>query len=126
MRKGSSLMYPSLVRHAKAAWKIFERLARESFVLRPSMPILYFGDSPRYFQSERKVVTVGLNPSFNEFQNERGMLDIGFRFPLAPNMLANTTKEQDYENYLQSLNRYFETNPYWRWFRSLVPILNAL
>jgi len=57
-------------------------------IVRPSMPILFFGDSRRYECSTLKVITVGLNPSKLEFPNN----DPFRRFPAArelPPMLLN-------------------------------------
>src|SRR3989442_1258764 len=108
----------SLVKHAGTAWHMFDAHAREDFVVRPSMPILYFGDFPRYFRSGRKVVTVGLNPSYREFTSQGQGYTIGFRFPLASDiMTSRTANEQFFERYQESLNQYFEANPYWTWIR---------
>ena len=102
----------SLVRQAETAWNIFGANARENYVVRPSMPILYFGDSTEYFQSETRVVTVGLNPSYREFQNENGVYTVGLRFPFASDIVTPDTMtkrdEQFCEHYLQSLDQYFQ------------------
>ncbi len=50
-----------------AAWALYRELAHEPFVVSPSIPILYFGDAERYFRSNVKAITVGLNPSREEF-----------------------------------------------------------
>ena len=51
------------------AWLIYDQEFRtsDSLVVRPSMPILYFGDSEAYSRSAIRILTVGLNPSREEF-----------------------------------------------------------
>lgn len=76
---------------------------------RAAFPIVWFGDSGAYFASEKKVVTVGLNPSSREFTWARGE-----RFTLtrenAPKRIAvGVLKEQ--------LDGYFERKPY-GWFKA--------
>jgi len=44
-------------------WRIYKKHKEEDFIVKPSIPILFFGDSEKYFESELKVITVGLNPS---------------------------------------------------------------
>src|SRR5215211_7469174 len=48
------------------AWRLY-RQTSDPCVVRPSIPILYFGDLPRYAASPLKVITVALNPSHHEF-----------------------------------------------------------
>lgn len=93
-------------------------LGLESIVT-PSIPILYFGDDRRYFESRRKVITVGLNPSCREFPD-----DCRFRrFPLAREL----TPAADDPRYLAALRDYFRAEPYDRWFRqSFESILGGL
>ena len=50
----------------KEAWKAFECAAPSSRVC-PAMPILFFGDLEAYSTSPFRVVTVGLNPSLQEW-----------------------------------------------------------
>jgi hypothetical protein len=59
------------------SWTAYDRLCDESFIVRPAIPILFFGDRSRYLASPLRVVTVGLNPSGVEFPNE----DRFARFP---------------------------------------------
>lgn len=73
----------------------------------PSVPILYFGDSRAYERSEVRVITVGLNPSREEFPRS----DPLSRFPTSP-----LVGEDDLERYLSSLDAYYRTLPYTRWF----------
>ena len=66
-------------------------------------PILFFGDLEKYFESVKKVVTIGINPSFNEFKENRFRKNIKTPYSLE-----------------QSLCNYFRRdkgrNPYTEWF----------
>ena len=60
----------------------FARYKSQSFVVNPSIPILYFGDEVAYRKSKLKVITVGKNPSLNEFFEQAiGQYNIRNRFP---------------------------------------------
>lgn len=100
-------------------WDLFRRTeeARHGVVVKPSVPILFFGDSAAYFDSPLKVITVGLNPSKIEFDG----LDPFHRFPLARDDAAH-----DRERYLAALDAYFETDPYRNWFSCYEPLLRGL
>lgn len=86
-------------------------------VVTPSIPILYFGDLEAYDQSDFKVLTVGKNPSFIEFQEEKGRPYSFFRFPHWGNSEGAL---------LPALNSYFKEKPYTNWFSSFEPILNGM
>ena len=43
-------------------------------VLRNVVPILWFGDMDAYWESEKKIVTVAVNPSKLEFPDDKGKL----------------------------------------------------
>ena len=80
--------------------------------LKKLLPILWFGDMNKYLTSEKKIVTVSLNPSNNEFGNiKKGLAySTQYRFP-------------DYDGNIESLviafNNYFklDRNPYHSWFK---------
>lgn len=84
-------------------------------VLRGVVPILWFGDMEAYKASEKKIVTVAVNPSKSEFQDDKGVSSIGYRFPGAP---ANydSRNPQNFVAYKNAMDSYFRTNPYMRWF----------
>lgn len=71
------------------------------------IPIVWFGDSQAYFSKDnsRRIVTVGLNPSFHEFTQKRfGPVDL---------------EAEDAEERLSAaLDGYFRKggNAYWQWF----------
>jgi hypothetical protein len=103
------------------SWTAFKAVAEQPFVVRPSVPIPFFGDSGQYFASELKVLTVGLNPSKQEFPKENPFL----RFPLAA-PLADESVPYRPSNHLQALDAYFRREPYAPWFGSMESILNGL
>ena len=80
------------------------------FVVKNSVPVAWFGDCEKYFASENRVVTVGLNPSFHEFKN-----------PLSSLLLPNNIS---IERLYQSLNDYFLHEPYHRYFGGFEALLN--
>src|SRR5262245_50653978 len=101
-------------------WDAFDRLTDQGFVVRPAIPILYFGDRIKYLSSSLKVITVGLNPSKREFPDDRCS-----RFPAASPM-ATDPKQRAKSLHLEALDEYFRTDPYGSWFASFEPILNGL
>lgn len=46
----------------------FNQFKNEKVIVNPSIPILYFGDLDQYLKSPIKIITVGKNPSNNEFR----------------------------------------------------------
>lgn len=105
---------------ARDAWEQHERAERQvvPHLVRPSIPILFFGDSERFASSPLRVITVGLNPSREEFPRAAPFL----RFPA-----AEGTSGRDPDRYLVSLDTYFRTAPYTGWFNpSFEPLLRGL
>ena len=98
------------------AWRAFERVGRQHWRVTPAVPILFFGDLDRYWTSPLRIVTVGLNPSLQEFPQGSPYK----RFPLARDVTAHDTGR-----YLDALSTYFRTDPYRRWFGSFEPLLNG-
>lgn len=90
-------------------------------VVRPAMPILFFGDVDRYRQSQRRIVTVGLNPSLIEFPTDAPFR----RFPQT-SVRRPDAEPPDVEMYLTALSAYFRTDPYRKWFRSYAGLLEGL
>lgn len=105
------------------AWDIYQTFMNQPFAVTPSIPILFFGDSDAYFDSEVRIITVGLNPSWVEFPPD----DAFYRFPIARSIDPTTIGHgSGYGLYLNALNAYFQTNPYRTWFGSFEPLLNGL
>lgn len=103
-----------------AAWGIYTARMHEPFVVTPSLPILFFGDSTAYARSPLKIITVGLNPSLHEFPVQ----DRFARFRAAATVASQT--QPRLRAYLDALNQYFRCNPYRAWFRCFEPILQGL
>ncbi len=99
------------------AWRLFESAASLEARVSPAIPILFFGDLDAYAASPQRVLTVGLNPSLNEFPAENPFL----RFPL-----AEEAHPEDQEQYLDAFSAYFRTSPYRSWFQSFEPLLNGM
>ena len=90
-------------------------------LVNPSIPILFFGDSQKYFTSGLKVVTVGLNPSSMEFPDD-GFL----RFREVGSVYHEILEGKHFDKYLSALNNYFKREPY-SWFeKSFEHILHGM
>lgn len=105
-----------LADHARGVWHAALGQLPE-VVVHPAIPILYFGDLEAYWDSSVRVVTVGLNPSREEFPQD----DRFRRFPRARDLIAS-----DWDGYLGSLNQYFRADPYRSWFSTFEPLLNGI
>ncbi len=102
---------------------MYDRIKAEPFVVKPSIPILYFGDSQAYFTSRLKVITVGLNPSRVEFPEG----DRFQRFPAAENIEGYRSNNEVDAVTRQALDDYFRNKPYREWFDpSFELLLNGL
>jgi hypothetical protein len=102
------------------AWRQYERAKRAEvpYLVQPSIPILFFGDSKRFLDSPLRVITVGLNPSREEFPRAAPFV----RFPV-----FESRESLDTDRYLCTLDMYFRTVPYKRWFNpSFEPLLRGL
>lgn len=93
------------------AWRLYEQTSHPC-VVRPSIPILYFGNLSQYTASPVKVITVALNPSHHEFPVQ----DRFARFRPAENIAANELDYSAQAAYLAALDGYFRGVPYMRWF----------
>ncbi|MDY0083328.1 MAG: hypothetical protein RBR74_09120 [Ignavibacteriaceae bacterium] len=94
----------------------YKKYSIEDYVVKPGLPILYFGDLEAYKKSELKIITVGKNPSNNEFKLHTADNYSFCRF------LNWDDKKQ---NLCEVLNSYFESEPLKQWFSSFEPILNG-
>ncbi len=90
----------------KIAINHYNKFQKYEWLVKPAIPILFFGNVQRYLNSKKKIISVALNPSKQEFlENEK-------RFSFCPDKLD----ESDALNILDSLNEYFDFNPYDNWF----------
>ena len=110
-------MPPTLTDLAHEAFSALDKalVVWPEVVVRPAVPILYFGDEPAYRQSSLKIITVGLNPSLAEFPHHDPFL----RFPKAEGQGPGAL-------YLESLNDYYREVPYDRWFNTFRGLLHGL
>ena len=97
------------------AWSAFDNAIRRGVAVEPSIPVLFFGDLAGYGRSPFKVVTVGLNPSNQEFPAAQPYR----RFPGAAG--ASVT---DIGPYTAALSDYFRVKPY-GWFCTYEQVLNG-
>ena len=87
--------------------KYFEKYKNEKFIVNPSLPILYFGNLDAFLDSKIKIITVGKNPSDNEFK----------LIKTNPYSFCRFSKwDIRKRNLIESLNRYFECSPLKQWF----------
>ncbi|AUC61252.1 hypothetical protein AA637_08800 [Cyanobacterium sp. HL-69] len=101
----------------KKTFDYYDKFKDYDVVVSPSLPILYFGDLASYEKSDLKIVTVGKNPSDNEFRLKK---NDSFSFVRFSNWENNT------RNLTHTLNSYFEDKPLKQWFSCFEPILNGL
>ncbi len=101
----------------KKTIKYFRKHQNNSFIVNPSLPILYFGDLDAYLKLEIRILTVGKNPSDNEFRLKKTDSYSFCRFSIW---------DVEKMNLIESLNPYFEKEPLKQWFSSFKPILNGL
>jgi len=107
------------------AWRDFDRFRERDGVVQPSMPILYFGNLGAYLASPIRVLSLGLNPSLEEFPAE----DAFQRFPEGAALAAVPPGDRDAEfarRYLATLGEYFHVAPCDTWFNSLRPVLRGM
>lgn len=105
-----------------AAWANYRAFERSSFVVTPSIPILFFGDLQAYRRSERKIVTAALNPSRIEFPAD----DRFRRFRAVEGLHDQMRQGQHHAGYIEALSSYFRCDPYRRWFNCFEPLLNGM
>lgn len=110
-------------------WKDFQIKKSLSIVCNPSIPILWFGNYDEYVNSEKKILTVALNPSSNEFKKKRTstVFDVNVRFPAASTLVDKSIlTQQEIYLYKRAMNEYFSNGTdYWTWFESFENILSA-
>lgn len=101
----------------RKAENYYLKFTQEKFVISDAIPIVYFGDLEAYSNSETKIITVGKNPSSNEFRLGKSDLFSLCRFPdLVP----------DRSNLSECWHMYFEKRPLEVWFSCYKQILNGL
>lgn len=115
-------MDPMLGDLIRDSWRAYKEVEAKPYLVRPSIPILFFGDSESYRESRVKVITVGLNPSRSEFPEENRFQRFAAARSVYPTILGGAA----YESYLQSLNEYFSRDPLKSWFDCYEHLLRGL
>lgn len=90
------------------------------YLIKGTLPILYFGDIEAYFKSRYKIITAAINPSCGEFYYDKTNRQISYdRFPQFEHIAkANALNNDNVLQYLSALNGYFKTgNDYKKWFK---------
>ena len=105
-------MTPQLTALIKDYIDDFNKKQGLSYVVKPSIPVVWFGDMAAYMKSEKKVVSVALNPSRDEFTSQR--------FEMVDLQVPDTLKSLE-----KTLNEYFKRNPY-AWFNNFENAISAL
>lgn len=91
------------------------------YLIKGTLPILYFGDIEAYFKSQYKIITAAINPSCGEFYYDESNGQISYdRFPQFEGIAkANALNNENVLQYLSALNGYFKTgNDYKKWFKT--------
>lgn len=106
---------------ADEAWQLYDTSRSEECVVQPALPVLFFGDGAAYRRSQLRVITVGRNPSDEEFPSDNPYA----RFRGAEVSDGRARSSQFYNEYLLSLHQYFQHNPYSRWFANFEQMLGG-
>lgn len=98
-------------------WNDFKKKKEAKYVVKPSIPIIWFGNLENYKKSSLKIVTISINPSENEFKDNDGNLSF-WRFNRINEDFSKkcTLNNTDKQILVDAYNSYFETNPYLSYF----------
>lgn len=94
--------------------------ALKKVIVENSIPVIWFGNIDKYLDSEKRILTVGLNPSNIEFpeDNPQKRFDaVNLTLPVDSHMI---------EGLKCVLNSYFDKEPYSKWFSSGEKVLDCL
>ena len=120
-------MDSALVQLIQRAFTGYSTSSSCGLVIKDVVPILWFGDMNAYFQSQKKIITVGYNPSYREFERDVFKLNIKevvWRFPDLQSLVKSRGRLsiQKAALYCSALNNYFHYRPY-EWFNHYEKIL---
>jgi hypothetical protein len=108
-------------------WRAFLPFIGNDCIITPSIPVLWFGDHDAYTNSQQKIVTVSINPSYKEFIAENEHISVALRFPKAAHLVGKKyLSSSDLADYRSALNSYFSENPYMRFFSQWAKYLAPL
>lgn len=116
------MLDPVLTALIGEAWRIYQDADANPLVVRPSIPLPYWGDANRYRASALSVVTVGLNPSRREFPPSNPFM----RFGAAARFDPSDCSEGARVAYLTALHDYFRIAPYRPWFDWFEQVLRGM
>jgi hypothetical protein len=109
-------------------WEDFQNKKDLEFVVKPSIPIIWFGNMDSYLNSKTKIITIALNPSDKEFRRTNNEDFSLFRFPES-NLIYDKSylNVNDKKILCSSYNNYFTGDrSYKKWFRAYEKLLNQL
>lgn len=102
------------------------KLSNPALLSNPDLgPVLYFGRL-----KEAKIVTVSINPSDNEFldnRNKKPLTDDEKRFETLASLGRTNWSgltQNDYDKIIYCCDNYFQINPYRKWFDELEKVIN--
>ena len=98
-----------------------------SYIVKNSIPIIWFGNLERYQASPVKIVTVGLNPSYSEFLHDDGLTPLSHeRFQ---KLNLNEYTQTEIVALYDTLNAYYDgedANPYMQFFGQYEKLLHGI
>lgn len=111
-------------------WKDFREKDNPDHIVTPSIPIIWFGNLKAYLKPENlRVVTIGINPSLHEFQNDKEESDSNYRFPSTEELykLSNLDNKTHRDRLFDNYNNYFATtsHSYRQFFLAFEKVLQS-
>lgn len=88
-------------------------------IIQGEIPLIWFGDMEAYYTSDKKVVTVGINPSYTEFENNPGYYA---HIYLSNPHVSNDLKDL-FNNYFKPKPKKINHEPH-KWFEHYKKVLN--
>ena len=90
-------------------WKDYCACRNLDIVLKQSVPIIWFGNLNEYEKSEKKIITVALNPSDLEFKYDKYEGKFSFhRFPMLEGLNKyDSLNKADMDILIKGYNQYF-------------------
>lgn len=100
---------------------------QNSPIVSPSIPVFWFGDITKYQnESSKKVITLAINPSNDEFRLDKKDNYNFIRFKMGQEIyMKNNLNKLDKDVLFQTLNNYFMDMPY-KWFNRMETPLNCI
>lgn len=91
------------------------------------MPVDWFGDRDEYEKSDIRIITVGLNPSDNEFEKQSYKESVPLKERELSLFRFSAYNPQNPKTHRVALNNYYKTkNVYTQWFNSYEHVLNGM